>query len=264
MSIFSPTDNETLKRSHFGGLLKLHLDICKAKSANHPYLYIDMNAFDGTGSPRMFHDAAEKRGMNYRAYFLERERSCVGMMNLAYGDDPRVTILPGDHAMTAPLALEDYCDSLHRYPFLGMVYHDPQGCMSTETLVTLSRNWKLRKVDFVIHVLATSPKRIAGEERVIDAIRRIKKKYWLIREPSGKWQFTFLIGTNWANFPAWKKAKFAPINSEEGQSYADKLNFTTEERRYRNQPPLLSIQDLSGIPETPDVSGHPSAGATAG
>ena len=58
----------------------------------------------------------------------------------------------------------------------------------------------------------------------------VGKKQWLIREPIGKHQWTFMLGTNWKKFPEWKKEGFYRIDTEEGQRVFRRLNWTAGER----------------------------------
>ena len=78
-------------------------------------------------------------------------------------------------------------------------------------------------MDFMMTYAATSHKRqikakaCSATERLPGLLSKIKKKFWLIREPTGKHQWTFLIGTNWADFPRWNKKGFYGITTKRGQ-----------------------------------------------
>jgi hypothetical protein len=56
---------------------------------------------------------------------------------------------------------------------------------------------------------------------------------------AGKAQWTWLIGTQWADMPAWRKAGFEPWDSDVGQLTLDRLDMTTSERQAHMQPPLF-------------------------
>jgi len=57
----------------------------------------------------------------------------------------------------------------------------------------------------------------------------VNKTHWLIREPYYKHQWSFLLGTNWASFPAYKSIGLYSIDSKEGQEILEKLIYTKEE-----------------------------------
>ena len=76
--------------------------------------------------------------------------------------------------------------------------------------------------------------KIAGKYDIVKAaiglhptyVNKIDKKCWLIREPYGKQQWSFLLGTYGDIFDDYKKYEFYRIDSEEGKDIFYLLNTT--------------------------------------
>ncbi|NVM56702.1 MAG: hypothetical protein HWN51_01085, partial [Desulfobacterales bacterium] len=92
------------------------------------------------------------------------------------------------------------------------------------------------QIDFIMFISARNYKRELKAEQcslsefLFEKLARIQKRQWIVTEPIGKQQFTFLIGTNWVEFPAWKGKGFHRANTAEGRETLARICFTREER----------------------------------
>lgn len=86
-------------------------------------------------------------------------------------------------------------------------------------------------------------------------MERIGKKAWLIREPFGKHQWSFILGVNWEEFPEFKKIGFHKTSSTQGQNILNRINYTAKELNDRgikiyNIPKQLDIFSNSSTPNS--------------
>jgi three-Cys-motif partner protein len=235
-----------------GVILRQHIAITFATRDRYPfwqgvpYHYIDATAGAGEcpelklkGSPLVFLDAIADRP--FRADLIERVD--VNLQALAqrvpdrYGQ--QVRFHGGNYEAIIPQILEI------RPPLpLGLLFVDPTGekpDLPTLQLVARAR----RYMELLMYVPATIIKRcrhLRGHEvRLEDYTAGIAKKYWLVREPSGKEQWTFLLGTNTANFKDYRAIGFYRLDSEQGQAIFFRLNYTVKEIESWQQPSLPLI-----------------------
>lgn len=117
--------------------------------------------------------------------------------------------------------------------YVGMIYSDPNGCETFNNIARLSKMKALGMVDVLMHLSATTIKRVAGVNpnttRLLDGIQSINKKYWWIRKPYGQFQWTFIIGTNWQRFPNLKTFGFYRIDTPEGLEILNFTHYTQQE-----------------------------------
>lgn len=241
-------DHTQQKQDDFQALLSLHIKIVDGitskpdKAWQRYYSYIDMNAgpglYDGiVGSPILFLSQIECTSIPYTAIFIEEEPcNAAELKNRVAPLTPRgmVNIVNDnhDHALrngTAPNK------STH-----GLIYHDPNGTVPNFDLLSeLSRKPTFQRIDFVVYLSATNIKRVRRFEQVTgrdakvmlltDYLKSINKSTWIVRKPTGKHQWTFAIGSNWVNFPEWKKRGFYQIDTPEGKSVLERLTYTDSE-----------------------------------
>lgn len=237
------------KQADFRSFIALHVGIVdritwvRDRQRTSPYTYIDTNAGPGiyeglTGSPLHFLDAIEKTSMPYQAIFIEREKdNAIELTRLV--NQRRLRYPPEILNVCNQTALLDYVKDNHP-PTYGMLYHDPNGVPSFDLLAEVSQSPSFRIMDFMISLPANAIKRVRGAEkasngytdtkRFNDSIKLINKTTWIIRRPQGKWQWTFIIGSNWPKFPDWGKRGFYRLDSEDGQAILHNLTYTDEER----------------------------------
>lgn len=237
------SDYTAEKQAIVRGIMRMHLKICQGIFKRHPhshnvYQYIDMNAGYGDGSPSTFYDEVRHLHLPFQALLIDTQREQITrLQHLFAGQSSSITIMQGDHnAVVVP-----HCGSWKRQ-HLGLCYHDPNGEVSWEALAHIAAHPQCKKLDLLVNMSATAQKRIrlaTGDRSKLDEyLNTIEKKHWLIRKPYGNWQWTFLIGTNWADFPRWKKEDVYDLNSAQGQGIFEKLALTTRERFEAIQPRL--------------------------
>ena len=109
------------------------------------------------------------------------------------------------------------------------------------------------KLDVLVNCPSTTIKRAAGafphieRKNLLENLLAIEKDYWYVREPYHKMQWTFLIGTNWDQFPLFSEIGFYRATSPEGREVLAHLAYTAEELRdfglngfYREYPEFLA------------------------
>lgn len=240
-------DHTADKQNDFKSLLSLHIDIVDGitskagKQWQREYTYIDMNAGPGIynghiGSPIAFLDKIEKTDIAYSAHFIEMVKSNADTLQ----DIVRCRDLHG----ATKVINDDHVNAMKSLSLLkatyGMVYHDPSGSIPDFDLLSeVSKRSQFRYMDFMVYLSATNIKRVRRFEQatgadakaklLTDYLQSVNKKTWIIRKPNGKHQWTFVIGSDWKDFPAWKSRGFYRVDSDEGQSILKFLTYTASE-----------------------------------
>lgn len=180
-------------------------------------------------------------------HLIELDAENCGGLFLAMEDhsnrliyEPCWEVYHGDFADVLPSLVNALPDRRHN----GAVFIDPNGIIpSLDVLQRLFKTNKLNGVDVILNVGATTYKRCSGAGHdtptLEDTIASFSKRHWIVREPYGRNQWTFLIGSNWDGFPTWEKRGFHRIESEHGEALIWKLTHTNGE--------LYGIQDLPGL-----------------
>lgn len=254
-----------LKQEQFRGFVDYHLQISQGIISKNPawldrnYWYFDLNAGPGIytpgirqipmfsacepcdalrdysaqviGSPITFIDRAESKKVPYVARFIEiiprwSESLCRALANITVSSG-KYTVERGDHDIILPGHFQ------HPQERLGLVYSDESGRVPPfELLGKMMSHHCNSRLDLLVYVAAANTKRDGKGQRILDYLSLIDKKHWIIREPCGKHQWSFLFGTNWANFPAWEKRGFYSLESAKGQEIMRRLNSTAKELEY--------------------------------
>lgn len=227
------------KASVFSGMMDIHTTIVKGilgRGKCEPfYHYIDLNAGPGVylddqnrpvvGSPITARLYLISKKIPYKMYLIDKDplvyKQLERHMASAYIPKGSKHFLYSQdcNAITPSIRFQESHPVCH-----GMVYADPSGQIPPFNLFrSLSYIRQYSRIDFMMTYAATSHKRqikakaCSATERLPGLLSKIKKKFWLIREPTGKHQWTFLIGTNWADFPRWNKKGFYGITTKRGQ-----------------------------------------------
>lgn len=198
----------------------------------------------------------------YRIDLIERDDAAAAFLGAVIRDreayEPNwsgVRLHHGDHDALAPAIANLWAEDLDLgvvQRIYGLIFHDPTGLPNFRLLRRLAAMPSCRHLDLLLYVQATPLKRNANRpadpERgapLQARLARIDKRYWLVREPDGQHQFSFLLGTNWADFPAWRKRRFHRVDEPEGRELLERLSFdrdTYEQRRAaRNGTPLAAL-----------------------
>lgn len=235
-----------IKNHIVSGLMGMLMRASRSSMSRYPqsyptYHYIDMNAADGSGSPQIFLDIAHTIGMPCQALLIEQDRHRYAELEARYTQRPGVYTYHGDHRQAALTYCQRY---LQGKPY-GLLYNDNCGIPSWDTIASISKLQAAEHIDLIINCPATAIKRVRGvfkrDEFLIDSLNTITKNHWTIRYPEGRWQWTILMGTNWAS-KEWRAQRMYDINSPEGQEALDILNRTRGEREAdieQNTLPLI-------------------------
>jgi three-Cys-motif partner protein len=238
-----------VKERDFAGLLGLHMGIVRGILARHPkwpqeYYYIDTNAGPGCyeeyqcdGSPVIFLKTCAKLGMPYRAYFIEnapgtQARLYAAILDESNYDRQYAKVDRRDHSAAVPEIMATIPQMSY-----GLIYADPNGIPPFDMLRKAARCPGCQRVDILIRFSGAALKRNPDRGKLVDHLKGINKKYWLVQRPieSDKWQWSFLLGSNWPEFPQWESRGFYRIASPEGREILDQLNYTSEELEQRDQ-----------------------------
>lgn len=247
------SSNTPKKQEQLERWLRLHMQIAMSamnrarawKNPPDPYYYLfDINAGSGIhdggdGSPIIALRTAAQVGIMVRMVFIEKDPDNYDDLRAAIGERPNVRLHWGDHEELLP---QYFVPGL---PCFGLLYTDPTGSVPPFGLLrSMSVYERFQRLDFMAYLSATNLKRVRrsmGGLCLIDHLQSINKKYWIIREPEDKHQWTFILGTNWKEFPDWKREGFHRIESRIGRAILDYLSYTSEERasQYGHQVALF-------------------------
>jgi len=240
------------KEADFRGILGMHLQICKgirSRQGGPPYLYADLYAgpgqlsFNGKefqGSPLIFLDLAAKEGLPYEAMCFERDPDVAERLSGA------VASLNGSRPAVYPEPCETgfsrWLDSAgRRRNQYGLIYSDPIKDEIPHRLLSRAAAM-LPRVDILSYVAATQYKRRRGvdPERpfLSDHVRAIGKDVVLIRRPHTAWHWTFILWSNWVNFPQWERRGFYRLDSEIGSEIMKQLDLSSREHKELANTPL--------------------------
>jgi len=214
----------------------MHVSICDDKKWARDYRYIDMNAGPGIapickldGSPLLFLAAATTaRHLPYRALLVEQDQASADQLRARVAGYGRAEVRCGDHKVIVPA----YIAGLTRSPS-GLIYHDPNGRPSFQALSEVFVQPQAKRLDLLLYCGAAWIKRWNGwyfnrsrpDFTLQAGLDAINKDYYIIREPIDSAQWTYIIATNWSDFPKWKKQGFYDITSREGKAILAKLNY---------------------------------------
>lgn len=216
------------KEDGLGKIIKLHSKIVshileKHKWAPNCYYYIDAYAGSGInpevdclGSPLVFIDAMLDFFLPIKAWFIDIEPENTAQLQCILKENPWYNICTGDNSVVVPKIAASLPPSAY-----GLMYADATNLPNFDLLSEISKIKKLSKFDILIRYSATMIKRtkhVTGKD-MREFLRMINKKEWLIRDvlSGDRYQWTFLLGTNWTDFPAWEKQRFHKADSENGQ-----------------------------------------------
>lgn len=216
------------------------------------YIYIDATAGTGkdkdehgvfNGSPLIFLDMLNKRktcfepdihfiDVNKESQLLELEKNLMVYTH-------KREIHAGEYQKIIPMILKE------KQKYFGLVYLDENGIPDLDFISELTKNENLKKIDVLFNYPATAKKRNDGVQRkkkdVVDFItmhQKINKTKWFVREPVGKWQWSFLFGCNTPNFKLTKALGFHDIESTKGKEILYRLNYTKSQYKNPNQSVL--------------------------
>ena len=177
----------------------------------------------------VFIETARDIRIPFKAWFIDIEANNTTLLKARLGESDDFEILKGDNRLIVP----KIADKIPKYAY-GLIYADATNIPDFDLLGYISRLPNLRHFDILIRYSASMVKRtrhLTGME-MRDYLKQIDKKDWTIRDilPGDKWQWTFLLGMNWANMNDWTSQRFYKVNSKKGQEIFDLCNNMRKQR----------------------------------
>lgn len=242
------------KQELFKSILDMHIAVTMAVLRKHPfyrqsYLFVDATAGPGIygtrqnrfiGSPLIFLQSADKSGLGYNAHFIEESPRNVRILSrlLSNCRGESVTIYEGNYENILPSIL-----TVSDATQLGMLYIDPNGIPDWDPIVDVVNRYP--RLDLLIHISATSVKRVPQSPSLEEAMSNLGKSNWLIRRPirSDKNQWTFLLGSNAEIFKTYSRIQFFPLTSPAAQEFFPRIALTKQEWERLGQASFWDVED---------------------
>lgn len=197
----------------------------------------DLNCGEGKpngdlGSPLIFLDILSKR-VSRRSVLvmIDNDPDCIKKLTDHISEIPlpsRLNVHNQIFCDEQETVLSDYDFFLHRGGKLryGICYQDFNGAPDFNILAKFSEIACYWMTDILINVNVTQLKRNAGLKNshkkdyslkkefcsLEEGLRRINKRYWQIRGPLGRWNWTLVLGTNWNACPKFSSLGFKPLD----------------------------------------------------
>lgn len=247
------------KEDDFRRILGMHVKICKgihSRQGGPPYLYVDCHAGPGCleyegrgflGSPLIFQDIATRENLNYEAVHFERDAETAAKLaealyvptSLVDCPDPGTSPIHVESCEEGlPKWLAEHGRSSRRY---GLVYSDSINKEIPYAMLNEAASF-LSHVDLLAYVGANAYKRRRGANanraRLVEHINAVGKRHVLIRRGRTAHQWTFVLWTNWSDFPQLERIGLYRLESEQGQRILDELNLTRPEHFEKNNQSL--------------------------
>lgn len=254
------------KQHDFYNIMDIHMNCVQSILGKHgwtypAYCYLDLNAGPGSysdpqghrivGSPLLTLELASDKGLpligalcehdptehNRLAFSLITESHCTQFPHdpwsfSANNGQQILQVYPQDYRQAWP-AVSAQFSALQPPCLYGLLYSDENAKVPPFDLFA---SWAQRfpLIDILIYLSAASIKRVFYaphtplQHRLDALIAGIDKKYWLIRDPSGKHQWTFLVGTNWKDMKPFRKG-FYSIATPKGADILHQLSVNAKE-----------------------------------
>lgn len=238
MCITGLCGKETPNKEHdFWAVMKHHLNVCSNIQWCRRYHFIDVFAGRGvwkcedvgplTGSPVLFQKLAQMFPKPYKGDIIEIDENSYNSL-VKYITDPHIKV----HLGSADDIIKQI-DWLPPKGTYGIAYCDPPMTIPTIELsfaimAAISRYYPT--VDVMLYIASTPMKRVNQcGGHLSEGIKKVNKKGWVIRELQAKFQYTFLIGTNWTKWAEWKNLGFHNIESPRGRKIFEIADSTKDE-----------------------------------
>lgn len=259
------------KLADLDGILHIIRDaVVGIRARNHWATALGFVAIDGTSGPGRTRDALWYRGTPLRCieafglrfddaryYFVEAYAPFARDLEQVVAEAPswlnknRITVEHGNWETLIP----EWLGSVTTEPY-GVLILDENGEPNWSAIAALFRTQpQINRVDLILSCPAAITKRATKayqrEVTLRKSLATIPKKHWLARETLGSAQWTWIIGTNWADFPAWSARGFERLDLLNGTPLLDTLDLTRAERAARDAERRRELQPalpfLSGV-----------------
>lgn len=223
-----------LKQKNLEYILDVQLKIFYHAIANNRWahnkiFYADIYAGDGgvnncDGSPLIFERVCQKNNINCKPVFIEENPVTAQRLS----DKIQASVVNAKNETVLP----HLCPDKNQF---GIMYVDPNGDPNFKIIEQFYNKPNTRMIDLLVYFSGTTIKRAFKSTitkrniSLIDNISSLPKKKWLIRNAAGKFQWSFLLGSNWINLPKYKTIGFHCIDSTIGQSVLNTINHTKNE-----------------------------------
>lgn len=212
------------------------------------YFHFDLHGGSGineeakvVGSPVLFRELAESIGVSFRMHVAEIDDGRAKILSRRLDDSDFSFVHHGDNRELAAM-IPDIISHCRENPAkaVGSIVIDPNGAKGIpwgELSDVLAR---CPRLDVVLNYNAVIMKRMAGQGMLdlhvsLDQLpSMLNKKHWWIRKPRGIWQFTIIVGRNFA-MGDHKRIQLYNWDSDEGRQCLRRAMHTTEERRLAGQ-----------------------------
>jgi len=265
------------KQQNFRYLVGAHLKIVKAmmqkahKLGNswppQEYWYFDITAGTGTcpetgdpGSPVIFADEAHRQQVRTRSFLFELDPGNCESLRGCMGGFPGWTVVPGDHKETVLPSIPDVGRSR-----LGLLYCDTSGTYPPfDLLRSFATVKETTRIDLLLYVSATNIKRCYGAyadrgyKRLTEELLTIPKSTWLVREPRGRHQWTFIFGSSWREMPGFPACEVHRVDGKQGQAILRRLTLRDGEDNG-----TATLFDVPRVPPAPSVPPSADGGSPA-
>lgn len=266
------------KQADFRDLLRHHINVCsnvmrkQSSWASQVYYYFDMFGGPGLirdngliieGSPVIFSKIIREFPLRYTANIIEQDEATYTQL--------KATIQNQFIKLHCGNSKDLYGQFLVSKPNqYGLLYLDPD--MSEDGFdlsFEIARDFSIYypRLEILLYISANNIKRIAGAKDtpcLIDRLEPIKKKHWIIRTLKSKFQYTFLVGTNFETPFDWKSRGFYSIRSSQGRHILDKANYTKEQVKKKYQPHLTGLMQNTSNIQSLELSESKRFGGLAG
>ncbi len=237
------------KQEIFSKFVEHHINIVRQiydrKGQWHEYLYFDVFAgpgyitncehYDGPGSPLIFNNLMSLEDFQYKMIVAESD--------LIYSSQLKDILTVENAPFEFRGDARDCCPNVIKEWHFGMAYIDlpmtKESFSMLERIITDFAKY-CPQVDIVIYISANFVKRLSGMNHIpfnkrLTEFMGCADKDWVIREPIGKLQYTFLVGTKidkgltWA---LWSNEGFYKVDSSQGQKILLRLNYREHEQPF--------------------------------
>lgn len=255
-----------LKTEHFSRFIRMHLEVASAVLKKHAswldqtYHYFDLTAgpgvFDGADqSPMVYLKTVRELQLAHDSYFFERDEWAFNSLAQCLGNGSSVHCVLGDHQQRILPCISNTL-RIPKPHYIGLLYYDVTPCIemfeSIKLIADLTCRLQMERIDVLLYLSPAKIKQMKecnGCQRLPSIIQSFRKSHWLIREPFGKHQWTFMLGSNWDGFKEYKKIRFFRLNSPEGEQIFSKVAWTPKEREeQQKESGVLPFAEPADLP----------------